>query len=78
MKTKIFETEFNDKTFWQMFDPKSAIEHFIPDYRWYEERGGVLTIEDTNNHDKYIRKIEIWVEHKDPHTMTLFRLRGRQ
>jgi hypothetical protein len=79
MKQRIFHNEFNDKNFWQMFDPNNAIEFFMPNrelvFNWFKAKGGVITIEDSSIHDKYMRNIEIWVEHPDPTVITELGLR---
>ena len=75
MKIKILDQEFNDKNFWQMFNPKDALEYFIPTYKQYESQGITFTIEDSSIMDKYMRHIEIWAE-GDEKTIILMQLRS--
>lgn len=70
MKIKILDQKFNDKNFWQMFDPASALEYFIPTHKHWESKGVKFTLEDTNLQDKYLRHIEIWVESEDDIVLT--------
>ena len=65
MKIKILDQEFNDKHFWMMFDPKSALTHFIPSHSEWEQQGITFTLEDRSLIDKYMRHIEIWAEGDD-------------
>jgi len=76
MKVKILDQEFNDKNFWQMFDPKSALEYFIPTCEYWQSRGVVFTLEDTTIIDKYMRHIEIWAETQEESVLTELALRG--
>jgi hypothetical protein len=75
MKTKILDREFNDKNFWMMFDPKDALEYFIPDHSQWESQGITFTLEDSSIHDRYMRHIEIWAE-GDEKTLLLMQLKG--
>lgn len=75
MKTKILDQEFNDKNFWQMFDPDDALEYFCPGYRDWESQGITFTLEDSSIHDKYMRHIEIWAE-GDEKTLLLMQIKG--
>ena len=70
MKIKILDQEFNDKNFWEMFDPRSALTYFIPQHQRWESRGVKFTLEDTNLIDKYMRHIEIWAESEDESVLT--------
>ena len=70
MKIKILDHEFNDKSFWMMFDPQSALEYFIPTYQRWESRGVKFTLEDSNIADKYLRHIEVWAESEDLSVLT--------
>ena len=70
MKIKILDREFNDKNFWDMFDPASALEFFIPTYQRWESKGVKFTLEDSNIHDKYMRHIEVWAESEDELVLT--------
>jgi hypothetical protein len=62
MKIKILDREFNDKSFWMMFDTPSALDYFIPTNQRWVDQGIKFTLEDTNNVNKYMRHIEIWAE----------------
>jgi hypothetical protein len=75
MKIKILDQEFNDKNFWAMFDPKSALEYFIPSLAEWQQRGITFTIEDSSIMDKYMRHIEIWAE-GDEKTLILMQLKS--
>ena len=65
MKQLIHKLTFNDKNFWQMFTPSEAIDYFMPDRAQWESQGVEFTIEDHNQHDRYIRDIELWAEGAD-------------
>ena len=73
MKTKILDAQFNDKNFWSMFDPGSAIDYFIPKAPQYRAQGVEFTISDLSE-EKYIRDIEIWAEHSNPAVITMLKL----
>jgi hypothetical protein len=75
MKTKILDQEFNDKNFWQMFDPTDALEYFLPGYQQWQTQGITFTIEDRNCHEKYMRHIEIWAEGPEQ-TLLLMQIKG--
>lgn len=70
MKVKILDREFNDKNFWMMFDPKSALDYFINDVAQWQQRGVKFTLEDSNIADKYMRRIEIWAESDNDKLLT--------
>jgi hypothetical protein len=75
MKIKVLDREFNDKNFWQMFDPNSALEYFIPTCGHWQQQGITFTLEDSNIIDKYMRHIEIWAE-GDEKTLLTMTLKG--
>jgi hypothetical protein len=70
MKIKILDQEFNDKNFWQMFDPKSALEYFIPRSSHWQQQGITFTLEDRSIMDRYLRHIEIWAESPNESLLT--------
>jgi hypothetical protein len=76
MKQLIFQNQFNDKNFWQMFDLNNAVEFFMPhvDFKKFKAAGGKITIEDSTQHDRYMRNIEIWAEHEDTNQILLLLL----
>jgi hypothetical protein len=74
MKILIDTHEFNDKSFWMMFDPPQALDHFVPTHGNWESQGVEFTLED-HSQDKYLRKIEIWAE-GDEKILLLMKLTG--
>lgn len=69
MKVKLNTYEFNDKSFWMMFDPPEAIDYFYPNNAKWQRQGVQFSIQDSSEH-KYIRKIELWAEHEDETVIT--------
>jgi hypothetical protein len=74
MKIKLDTYEFNDKSFWMMFDPPGALDHFVPNNAHWQQRGIAFTLEDSSQ-DKYLRKIDVWAE-GDEKTLILMKLSG--
>ncbi len=74
MKILLDTYEFNDKSFWQMFDPPGALDHFVPTHCHWESQGIEFTLEDSSQ-DKYLRKIQVWAE-GDEKTLILMKLNG--
>jgi hypothetical protein len=76
MKQKILldTYEFNDKSFWMMFDPPGALDHFVPTHANWESQGVEFTVKELSQ-DKYQRKIQVWAE-GDEKILLLMKLTG--
>jgi hypothetical protein len=74
MKILVDTYEFNDKSFWMMFDPPGALDYFVPTHAKWESQGVEFTLKDKSQ-DKYLRKIDVWAE-GDEKTLILMKLSG--
>lgn len=70
MKYHLGTYTFNDKNFWKMFNPQSAVDHFVIGAEQFRQQGGHFIITDIS-HEEYIRDIDIWAEHPQESVITM-------
>lgn len=74
-KTRYWHDTINDEYIWIHVEPRDLAREAIPDWDWWETRGGIWDVDVKSTLNGRRHEVSVWAEHNDDWAVTELLLR---